>query len=117
MRSYRYPEALKPEVDKQIKNMLEQNIIKPSFSPWNSRVWVVPKKDGPTGEKRWRIVIDYRKLNQVTIGDTYPLPNIEETLDQLGNSKYFSTLDLSSGFHQVNLHPKENSNFYDCHSG
>lgn len=56
-------------------------------------------------KKKWRIVIDYPRLNEISIGDSYPLPNITEILDQLGHSKYFTTLDLTSGFHQIKLDP------------
>ena len=51
------------------------------------------------------MVIDYRKLNEKTVGDAYPLPNITDILDQLGGAKYFSTLDLASGFHQILVNP------------
>ncbi|XP_026743752.1 uncharacterized protein LOC113505319 [Trichoplusia ni] len=87
--------------------MIGQNIIKPSLSPWSSPIWIVPKKIDASGEKKWRIVIDYRKLNDITIGEIYPIPNIVEILDQLGNSKYFSTLDLASGFHQIKMSPQD----------
>lgn len=106
-KSYRYPEALKGEVNKQINKMLKDDVIKPSHSPWNSPIWVVPKKLDASGEKKWRVVVDYRKLNEVSIGDSYPLPQITEILDQLGHSKYFTTLDLASGFHQIKMHPKD----------
>lgn len=102
-KTYRFPEIHKQEVRKQIDKMLEQNIIEPSDSPWSSPIWVVPKKLDASNIRKWRVVIDYRKLNDVTIGDTYPIPQITEILDQLGNSKYFSTLDLASGFHQIEL--------------
>lgn len=59
-----------------------------------------------SGEKKWRIVIDYRKLNDKTVGAAYPLPNIED-IDQLGHAQYFTTLDLASGFHQIPLNPKD----------
>lgn len=95
---YRYPEIHKSEVNKQINKMLKQGIVEPSTSPWSSPLWIVPKKIDASGEKKWRIVVDYRKLNEVTVGDAYPLPNIDEILDQLGHSKYFSCLDLTSGF-------------------
>lgn len=100
-KSYRYPEVHKREVNTQIEKMLKQGIIRPSISPYSSPLWVVPKKIDASGERKWRIVIDYRKLNEVTIGDSFPLPRIEEILDQLGHSIYFTTLDLASGFHQV----------------
>ncbi|KAA5606820.1 RNA-directed DNA polymerase, partial [Pseudomonas aeruginosa] len=87
--------------------MLDQKIIQPSLSPWSSPIWIVPKKTDASGQKKWRIVIDYRKLNDITIGETYPIPNIVEILDQLGNSKYFTTLDLASGFHQTTMTQKD----------
>ncbi|KAL0880701.1 hypothetical protein ABMA27_001917 [Loxostege sticticalis] len=103
VKSYRFPEIHKAEVRKQINKMLEQNIIEPSDSPWSSPIWVVPKKLDASNTQKWRVVIDYRKLNDITIGDTYPIPQITEILDQLGSSSYFSTLDLASGFHQIQL--------------
>jgi len=51
--------------------------------------------------RKFRVVVDFRKLNDLTIGDSFPLPNITDTLDQLGNAKYFTTLDLASGYHQI----------------
>lgn len=73
--------------------MLEQRIIRPSHSPWSSPVWIVPKKLDASGKRKWRIVIDYRKLNEKTIDDKYPIPNINTLLDKLGRCQYFSTLD------------------------
>ncbi|XP_041987906.1 uncharacterized protein LOC121739485 [Aricia agestis] len=98
-----FPECHKQEVEKQINQMLEQNIIEPSSSPWSSPIWVVPKKLDSNGQRKWRIVIDYRKLNDISVGETYPIPQISEILDQLGKSKYFTTLDLASGFHQIRI--------------
>lgn len=102
-KSYRYPEVHKEEVNQQINKMLTDGIIEPSNSPWNSPVWIVPKKLDASGKRKWRIVIDYRKLNEITIGDSFPLPNISDILDQLGHSKYFSIIDLTSGFHQIRM--------------
>ena len=104
---YRYPPCHKEEVNKQINKMLQQGIIRPSVSPYSSPLWVVPKKSDASGEKKWRIVVDYRNLNNVTVGDAYPLPNIEEILDQLGHSNYFTTLDLANGFHQIPMKPED----------
>jgi Reverse transcriptase (RNA-dependent DNA polymerase). len=87
--------------------MLEDNIIRPSTSPWNSPLWVVPKKRDASNQIKWRLVVDYRKLNDITVSDVYPLPNISDILDQLGHSKYFSTLDLASGFHQMKVSPDD----------
>jgi len=81
--------------------MLEKGVIEHSSSPYNSLLWIVPKKDDSLGNKKWRLVIDFRALNEKTIGDAYPLPNIIDILDHLGSAKYFSIFDLASGFHQI----------------
>lgn len=106
-KSYRYPFCHKEEVQKQISGMLEQGIIRPSTSPWVSPIWIVPKKVDASGQRKWRLVIDYRKLNLKTIDDRYPIPNITEILDKLGRCQYFTTLDLASGFHQIEVHPED----------
>ncbi|CAK1602460.1 unnamed protein product [Parnassius mnemosyne] len=89
--------------------MLKQNIIKASISPLSAPVWVVLKKMDASGKKKWLIVIDYRRLNDVTLNEVYPIPIplISHILNQLGHSKYFSTLDLVSGFHQIPLNPND----------
>lgn len=104
-KQYRYPQVHKQEIQKQVDALIENNIIQPSDSPYNSPVWIVPKKSDSSGKPRWRMVIDYRALNEKTVSDAYPLPNITDILDQLGGAKYFSTLDLASGFHQVPMDP------------
>jgi len=101
VRPYRLPDKHKQEVDRQINEMLENNLIRRSKSQWNAPLLVVPKKLDASGVPKLRVVIDFRKLNDVTIGDSFPLPNITDILDQLGNAKYFSTLDLASGYHQI----------------
>lgn len=106
-RSYRYPYVHKQEVKTQIEEMLNNNIIRPSTSPYSAPIWIVPKKDDASGEKKWRLVIDYRKLNDKTIDDKYPIPNMEEILDKLGRSMYFTTLDLAKGFHQVEIDERD----------
>lgn len=106
-KTYRFPYVHQQEVKTQIDKMIDQKIIRPSTSPWSSPIWVVPKKLDASGKQKWRVVIDYRKLNDVTIGDSYPLPNITDILDKLGHSVYFTTLDLASGFHQIELDSKD----------
>lgn len=106
-KNYRFPEIHKKEVEKQMTDLKRQGIIKDSESPWNSPIWIVPKKQDASGIQKWRIVIDYRKLNEITKADKFPIPNIDDIFDQLGNSKYFTTLDLASGFHQIPVHPKD----------
>ena len=88
---------------------MENDIIEPSSSPFNSPLWIVPKKADSQETVKWRTVIDYRALNEKTISDSYPLPNITDILDQLGEAKYFSTLDLASGFHQISMDPTSKS--------
>ncbi|KMQ92398.1 enzymatic polyprotein endonuclease reverse [Lasius niger] len=107
VKQYRYPPIHREEINKQVNKLLENNIIKPSSSPYNAPLWIVPKKSFEDGEKRWRMVIDFRKLNEKTIGDAYPLPNIIEILDQLGSAKYFSIFDLAQGFHQIPMDPND----------
>ena len=94
----RVPIALQPELEKEVKNMLEKGVIEPGTSPWSSPVVLVRKKDGTV-----RFCVDYRQLNAVTQFDAYPLPRIDETLEALGGAKFFSTLDLLSGYWQVGL--------------
>lgn len=100
-RTYRFPEVHKDEVEKQVSEMLESGIITKSCSPYNAPIWVVPKKIDNSGEQKWRVVIDYRKLNDVTIEDKFPIPNMDDLFLKLGNSQYFSTIDLAKGFHQI----------------
>lgn len=102
-RYYPFPMALKSEVEKQVSQLLHDGIIRPSRSPYNSPVWIVPKKPDSTGAKQYRMVIDYRKLNTITIADRYPIPEINEVTAQLGRNKFFTVLDLKSGFHQIPL--------------
>ncbi|GBO04446.1 Retrovirus-related Pol polyprotein from transposon 17.6 [Araneus ventricosus] len=97
---YRVPYNLKPEMKKQINLLLEAGIIQPSKSPFCAPVLLVKKADNS-----YRLVADLRKLNSKTIPDNFPLPNLTEMIDGLSGAKYFSTLDLTSGFHQMVMHP------------
>jgi hypothetical protein len=96
----RMPFMVREEVARQLKKMQQDRVIQPSSSPWSSPVVMVRKKDGSH-----RFCVDYRALNSVTKADTFPLPRIDDLLDQLGGARYFSTLDLASGFWQIEMLP------------
>ena len=82
-------------------------MIKPSQSPYNTPVWNVPKKPDSKGNIKWRMVLDFRKLNEKTIGNSYPLPNINDILHSLGSARYFSLFDLATGFHHTKMDPTD----------
>ena len=84
--------------DEQIKEMVKQGIIQRSNSPFASAIVLVKKGDGT-----YRFCIDFRKLNDITVKDSFPLPRIDESLDKLGSAKYFTSLDMGSAFWQIEL--------------
>ena len=88
---YRIPKIHRDEVQRQTEQMLSDGVIQHSSSPWNSPILVVPKKLDSSGKRKWRVVVDFRRLNDVTVGDSFPIPVISDVLDSLGKSKYFST--------------------------
>ena len=94
------PLAVRQEVSRQLQKMQDEGIIQPSNSPWASPIVMVRKRDGSH-----RFCVDYRELNSVTKLDTYPLPRVDDLLDQLGESRFFSTLDLASGYWQIRVAP------------
>ena len=101
---YRIPPAWKAEVREEIRGMLEAGIVVPSKSPWTSPLVPVRKKDGSL-----RLCVDYRQLNTITAEDRYPMPRVEELLEQLGSANYISTIDLTKGYYQVSVHPDDRS--------
>ena len=109
----RIPFALRSKVDTMVEEMLDQGVIKHSHSPWASPIVLVQKKDGSH-----RFCVDYRRLNSITKLDVYPLPRIDDTLDLLAHTRYFSTLDLASGYWQVAMDPKsQEKTAFTTHAG
>jgi transposase InsO family protein len=101
-RSYRTSRAEQEIIRKEISEMLQNKIIRPSESAWSSPIVLVTKKDGSV-----RFCVDFRKLNDVTKKDSYPLPRISETLEVLGKAKVFSSLDLASGYWQIPIDERD----------
>lgn len=91
IKNYRLPESQKAEINSQVQTMLNDGIIQNSTSPYNSPILLVPKKSPSNQEKKWRLVIDYRQLNKQITPDKFPLPRIDEILDQLGRAKYLTS--------------------------
>ncbi|MEW8548369.1 MAG: reverse transcriptase family protein, partial [Candidatus Thiodiazotropha sp.] len=109
----RVPQKQKETIEKEINSMLENDIIEPSTSPWSSPVLLVTKKNGSI-----RFCIDYRRLNAVTIKDAYPLPRIDDSLDSLSGARWFTTLDLVSGYWQAEiLETDRPKTAFSCHKG
>ena len=93
---YKTPYFLRGEMKRIIEKNIEQGLMEPCSSPWAAPLLLVRKQNG-----KWRLVCDYRKLNNVTISDNYPLPEIGDLVNELAESTVFSTTDLRSGFHQI----------------
>jgi hypothetical protein len=98
MAPYRMSASELSELKKQLEELIEKKFIRPSVSPWGAPVLLVKKKDGSM-----RLCIDYRQLNKVTIKNKYPLPRIDDLMDQLVGAKVFSKIDLRSGYHQIRV--------------
>jgi hypothetical protein len=96
---YQYVHAQKAKIERQCANMLELGVVCPSASPFSALVLLIKKQD-----KSWRMCIDYHELNNKTIKDQFPIPVVEELLDELRGATFFTKLDMRSGYHQVLMH-------------
>ncbi len=93
--------------------MFSLDVIEPTWSEWSSPVVIMPKPDG-----RSRFCVDYRRLNALSLKDSYPLPQMEECIDSLGDAKFFTTLDCNWGFWQIPIKDEDrDKTTFTCHSG
>jgi hypothetical protein len=113
VKPYHYTPQQKDEIEKQVREMLRNSIIRPSRSPFGSPVLLVKKKDGS-----WRLCIDYRQLNALTVKNRYPMPVVEELMDELFGAQLFTKLNLQSRYHQIRMVEKdEHKTAFRTHSG
>lgn len=98
VRPYCYPYFQKTEIEKIVRELLKSRVMSPSQSPFSSPVLLVRKADGS-----WRMYMEYQALNNETIEDKFPIPIIDELLDELRGSKTYSKLDLRLGYYQIKV--------------
>lgn len=97
-RPYRYAPLHKDEIERQVLALMKAGLIVPSASPFASPVLLVQKKDGSL-----RFCVDYRKLNDMTVKNRFPMPLVDEILDELSVTQYFTSLDMTTGYHQIRM--------------
>jgi hypothetical protein len=103
----RYSKQDREELDKQIEELLKNGLIEPSLSPYAAAALIVPKYNPDGTIKGWRMVVDYRLLNVITIKYQYPMPRVDDIIDSVNGAMFFSSCDATSGFWQLRLHPTD----------
>ncbi|GJY02518.1 reverse transcriptase [Tanacetum coccineum] len=102
IRLYKHPPSQKDAMEAMVKELMESGVIRDSQSPYSSPIVMIKKKDGT-----WRMCVNYRQLNKYTVKDKFPIPVVEELLDELSGAQFFSKLDLRSSYHQIRMHEED----------
>lgn len=113
LKPYRYNPIQKDEIEKKVHELLQNGLIRESTSPFASPVLLVKKMTGD-----WHLCVDYRRLNDLTVKNKFPLPMIDGILDELSGAKWFTSLDMTGGYHQILM--EENDQYktaFQTHQG
>jgi hypothetical protein len=105
-KQYSYPLKLKEQLQKEIDKLMEGNIIEAAASQYYSPTWIVPKHADKDGNKRWRLLTDFRQLNEITLGSCHPPPFTNDIIEKLVASNYISIMDLKMRFFHIKMNPE-----------
>lgn len=107
IRPYRVAEGHRLEIERQVGSLAAQGLVRRSVSQWNSPLLLVKKRTDEGCEKKWRLCVDYRKVNEITVKVVTPIPRISDILEKLGRSQWYSSLDMASGYWQILIRDKD----------